>query len=121
MDKPTEFNWGRATAGLVAVAVGVLFLLRNYGVDLPFMYLHNWWALFIYLAALPSLGYALQRYRNAGKVDAGVLHSLLSGGVVITVATILLLDLSWEKLWPLFVICGGLFMMVRGGYRRRDS
>ena len=121
MDKPTEFFWGRATAGLVVIALGVLFLLRNYGVDLPLMGLHNWWAVFIYLGALPSLGYAAQRYRRVGRVDAGVVHSLLSAAVVIIVSTILLLDLSWEKLWPLFVITGGLWLVVGGGYRRRDG
>ena len=50
-----------------------------------------------------------------------MVHGLLSAGIVILVATILLLDLSWEKLWPLFVICGGLWLMVKGGYRRRDG
>jgi hypothetical protein len=109
--------WSRAAMGLVIIAVGVVFLLRNFGISLPFMQLHNWWALFILLGAVPSLGYAIQRYRSAGKVDGLVLHSLLSATAVIMVALFFLLDLSWELWWPLFVIYGGLWMLVKGGRR----
>jgi hypothetical protein len=109
--------WSRAAMGLVVIAVGVVFLLRNFGISLPFMQLHNWWALFILVGAVPSLGYALQRYRATGKVDQGVLHCLLSAVAVIMVALFFLLDLSWELWWPLFVIYGGLWMLVKG--RRR--
>ena len=108
--------------GLAAVAVGVVFLLRNFGIPLPFMQLHNWWALFILVGAVPSLGYAIQRYRTTGKVDQSVLHCLLSAAAVVMVALFFLLYLSWELWWPLFVIYGGLWMLVKGGRRQlRDG
>jgi hypothetical protein len=118
MEKTEHMYWSRAAMGLVVVAVGVVFLLRNFGIPLPFMQLHNWWALFILLGAVPSLGYAIQRYRAVGKVDGRVLHSLLSAAVVIMVALFFLLDLSWELWWPLFVIYGGLWMLVKDGRKR---
>ena len=39
------------------------------------------------------------------------------------VALFFLLDLSWELWWPLFVIYGGLWMLVKGGrrYARDDE
>ena len=113
--------WSRLAMGLVVVLVGVLFLLRNLGVSLPFMELHNWWALFILIAAAPSLAYAAQRYRSTGRVDQRVLHSLLSAAAVVMVALFFLLELPWERWWPLFVIYGGLWMLAGGGRRDRDA
>lgn len=120
--RPSHYYYSRAVTGLVVVIVGVLFLLRNFGVPLPFWGVHNWWALFILLGAVPPLSYALARLRQVGRVDAGVLHGFLSATVVVMVALIFLLDLSWERWWPLFVIYCGLWMMVRGERRwRRDG
>lgn len=120
MDRHEHMYWSRAATGLVVIVVGVLFLLRNLGISLPFMQLHNWWALFILLGAIPSLAYAVQRYRSVGQADYRVLHSLLTAAAVVMVAVLFLLDLSWERWWPLFVIYGGLWMFVRGG-RRGDA
>ena len=121
MEKPEHMYWNRAAMGLVVIAVGVVFLLQNFGISLPFMRLHNWWALFILLGAVPSLSYAIQRYRAVGKVDNRVLHSLLSAAVVVMVALFFLLELSWRQWWPLFVIYGGLWMLVKDGRKRMDS
>lgn len=121
MEKSEHMYWSRAAMGLVVIAVGVVFLLQNFGISLPFMRLHNWWALFILLGAVPSLGYALQRYRTVGKADGRVLHSLLSATAVVMVALFFLLELSWGLWWPLFVIYGGLWMLVKDGRRRIDS
>src|SRR5579863_1800073 len=70
--------WGGLASGLVVILVGVVFLLRNLGIPLPFIGLHNWWALFIVLGAVPLLVQAADSYRKAGKVDQAVLHSSLS-------------------------------------------
>ncbi|HEY1992343.1 MAG TPA: hypothetical protein VGH71_07755 [Gammaproteobacteria bacterium] len=47
--------WGGLIGGLVVILIGVVFLLRNLGVQLPFAGLHNGWALFIVLGAVPLL------------------------------------------------------------------
>ena len=106
--------WGGLGMGFVVIAVGVIFLLRNLGIDLPFLQFHNWWAVFILIGALGPLSYALQRWHELGRVDGLVLHSLLSALVILLVASFFLLDLSWERWWPLFVIYGGLWMLVKG-------
>lgn len=119
-DKTLQLGWSRVASGLVVVLVGVLFLLRNFGIRLPFMALHNWWALFILLGAVPSLAVAFQRFHRTSQVDRLVLHSLLSAAAVILVAIFFLLDLDWSLWWPLFVIYGGLWVLL-GGRRGRHA
>lgn len=121
MQKNEHMYWSRAGMGLVVIVVGVVFLLQNFGISLPFMQLHNWWALFILVGAVPSLAYAFQRYKSTGRADARVLHSLLSALAVIMVAVFFLLELSWELWWPLFVVYGGLWMLVKSGGDRPDA
>jgi len=116
MDTPeTKFShrhWSGVGLGLAVMAVGVIFLLRNFGLSLPFLDLHNWWALFILIGAVPSLAFATQRFRASGRFDAAVRHALLSALAVIMVALFFLLELDWGKWWPLFVIYGGLWLLV---------
>lgn len=67
----------------------------------------------ILIGALPSLSCAVERYRRVGRVDGKVLHSLLSALAVAMIALMFILQLSWAQWWPLFVIYGGLTMMLR--------
>ena len=124
MDTPERdrlhWHWGRLAVGLVVIAVGVVFLLRNLGYDLPFLRYHNWWALFILVGAVGPLTLAAERYRAIGRMDWVVLHSLLSAVAVILVASFFLLDLDWATWWPLFVIYGGFWMLLKGS-RRKDG
>lgn len=104
--------------GLVVIAVGVYFLLRNFGVELPFLYMHNWWALFILIAAIAPLTQAVQAWRDRGRFDATVARPGLTALIIVSVALMLLLDVRWDRWWPIFVIYGGLWMLVRD---RRDD
>jgi hypothetical protein len=70
------------------------------------------------VGAVPMLAQAADSYRKSGRVDQAVLHSLLSGLVVLLVAAFFLLDLEWDLWWPLFVIYGGLWVML--GSRKRS-
>jgi lipoprotein signal peptidase len=117
--KPACRNCGGLVAGLIVIAIGVLFLLDNFGISFGFMEYHNWWALFILIGAAGPLSYAVQRYRRQGRVDGAVLHSLVSAAAVVTVALMFLLDLSWNLWWPLFIIFGGLWMLANNW--KRDS
>ncbi|HEY3859230.1 MAG TPA: hypothetical protein VGM47_06425 [Gammaproteobacteria bacterium] len=110
--------WGGIAMGLVVVAVGLVFLLRNLGIPLPFVGLHNWWALFILVGAVPLLAQAAESYRKAGRVDQKTLHALLSAASILLVAAFFLLDLDWAVWWPLFVIYGGLRMLAGVGKKR---
>jgi hypothetical protein len=104
----------RVAPALLVIGVGVFFLLGNFGFDLPFQAFHNWWAWFILIAAISPLSQGLQRYRRVGTFDGAVLHSLLSAAASVMVALMFILDLSWARWWPMFVIYGGLYMLWRG-------
>jgi len=120
-DKAQQGWWGGLAGGLAVVLVGLVFLLRNLGIRLPFAGLHNWWALFILVGAVPLLVQAVASYRKAGQVTPAVLHALLSAAAVLLVATIFLMDLNLGTWWPLFVIYGGLWTMVGAGKRSKPA
>lgn len=105
--------WSGVAAGIFIVAVGVFFLFYNFGVRLPFMRAHNWWAFFILIGAVGPLGQAIAYYRVSRKVDSNVLHALTSAAAIVTVALMFLLDLRWDHWWPLFVIYGGFWTIFR--------
>jgi hypothetical protein len=110
-----KFNrryWASAGVGLAVIAVGVIFLLRNFGIGVPFLTYRNWWALFIFVGAVPSLTHAAQRFHTRGTIDAYVVRAALPSIAVIMVALIFLLELDWGKWWPLFVIYGGLWLLA---------
>lgn len=98
---------------LVVIAIGAFFLLGNLGVEWGFPYLQNWWAWLIMLGAVGPASMAMQRYRAQGAVDGEVLHYVLNAAIIVMVALIFLLQLSWGQWWPVFVIYGGLCMLVR--------
>ena len=106
-------NW---PLGLAVVAIGGLLLARNLGFELFFLDFHNWWAFFILLAAIGPLQQALSAYHKEG-FGAAAINSLVSAGAIIFVALIFLLDLSFYKWWPVFIMIGGLYMMTN---RHRD-
>ena len=115
----TVRHGSRIIPAVLVIAVGVLFLCVTLGVQLPFLNWANWWAWFILIGAAWPLSEAWERYRATGTMDGEVWHSLLHVLAIVMVATIFILDLSWAKWWPLFVIYGGLSMLVPGSRRRR--
>lgn len=115
----TEKHASRIIPAVSVIAVGVIFLCVTMGVQLPFLNWANWWAWFILIGTAWPLSEAWERYRAIGNVDGEVWHSLLHALAIVMVATIFILDLSWAKWWPLFVIYGGLSMLVPGSRRRR--
>lgn len=104
---------------LLVIAFGVFFLLGNLGINIPLFDNANWWAWFILIGAAWPLFDAVEHYRETGAIDGEVLHSLLTAAAVVMVALMFLLQLSWQQWWPVFVIYGGLCMLVRGSRRRR--
>lgn len=111
----------RVIPAVLVIAVGVIFLCITLGVPLPFLDWTNWWAWFILIGAAWPLSEAWERYRIAGTLDGEVWHSLLHALAVVMVAMVFILSLSWAKWWPLFVIYGGLSMLVPGSRRSRRA
>ena len=109
----------RILPALLVVAMGLVFLGANLGVRIPFLDWANWWAWFILAGAAWPLSEAWARYRAVGRLDVAVAHSLFNALGIVIVAGIFILDLSWATWWPVFVIYGGLCMLVRDPRRRR--
>lgn len=103
--------------GLAIVAVGLVFLGRNFGMVLPLP--DRWWAIFILLPAAGSLVTAARFFRLDGRFSSRVAGSATIGVLMLATALILFLDLDWGKAWPVLVIIVGLGIVTRG-YRRRD-
>lgn len=97
-----EGSW---MVGLVLIALGIAFFLERNGV---IVLVGNWWAIFIYLAALASFAAAWRSYRSRGSFGPAAGNGLTWGLVLTTVATIFLLDLAWSMWWPAIVIAVGV-------------
>jgi hypothetical protein len=102
--------------GLAIVAVGVVFLGRNFGFDLPLP--DRWWAITILLPAAGFLVSAARFFRMDGGYSSRVAGAATLGVLLLATALILFLDLDWGKAWPVMVIIVGLGVIARG-YRRR--
>lgn len=113
-----HYEW-RIFPAAAVIAIGVLFLLGNLGYRFNLLEYGNWWAWFILVAALAPLTRAYEVYRARGRIDGDVVHFLLAATAVTLVAVMFLLNLDWGVWWPLFVILGGLFTLVRRPYSRR--
>jgi len=104
---------GSWIGGAVLIALGILFLLQNAGLDIPF--LRNWWALFILFPAVSSLARAWQAYQSNGQRFTGHVQGTLTGGLALMLAAAtFLFGLSWSLIWPVFLILAGLGALIKG-------
>ena len=111
--KPAEpaSRYGAWIPGVVLIALGVIFLIQNYaGVQI-----NNWWALFILIPVFFTVerGYASLR---AGR-NAEALGQLMGGLVLVALIVIFLFDLEFGQLWPIFLIIGGITLLISRSWR----
>lgn len=110
---PTQVEEGRRRhrrddmpwlGGLILIVLGVIFLAGNFtGFQLT-----NWWALFILIPALGSLGTAWRLYQTHGRWTAASRGPLFGGLILLAVAAMFLFNLNWGRLWPVLLILAGL-------------
>lgn len=113
--KPVRPSQPRVWIGVVVVIIGGLLLANNLGYDLGLERLHNWWALLLFI---PSAGKLHEAWSNlqAGfhLGHASVREPLITAVAFILVAVIFLMGLSWMTWWPVFLILGGLSLLMSG-------
>jgi len=103
--------------GLILILIGAFFLLRNFGL-LTIPLFDNWWAIFILIPAVASLLNVWRVYRHGGRLNGEVIGSFIGSLVLFSVAMIFLLQLDWGDIWPIFLILGGLSILLRGTFQR---
>ena len=107
------FSGGSWIGGAILIALGIIFLLQNAGLDIPL--LRNWWALFILFPAVSSLARAWQAYQANGQRFTGrVSGSTIGGLALLLVSVTFLFGLSWSLIWPIFLILAGLGALIGG-------
>lgn len=97
--------------GLVMILLGCLFLLRNYGYPFP----DNWWAFCLLIPALPNLTRAWSLARRGSSREA--LRPLARAFFYSFLAAAFLLSWDWAQIWPVFLIAGGLAMILNNRSR----
>ena len=103
-------------ACVVVFLTVLLFRLLNFRNRIVLFEYHNCWAFVILTFALAPLILAYRHYRETGKWDANMVYYMTSAAAILTVGLIFLLHLRWDRWWPLFVIYGGCWMLVRRSY-----
>ena len=110
-------SWALA---VVLILVGVVFLIKNagwLGTDWDF---NNWWALFILIPAFGSFAKAEQSYVSAGRrFNPAAARSLMFGVLFVAITVVFLLELNWDKFWPVILIIIGLGLVL--GWRRGQT
>jgi len=104
-------RYGTWIPGIVLIGSGLIFLAENYlGQEI-----RNWWALFILIPVFFTLerGYASLR---AGR-NAEALGQLMGGLVLVALVVIFLFDLEFGQLWPIFLIIGGITLLISRSWR----
>lgn len=96
--------------GLILIIIGVVFLLQNLNVNIPFF--NNWWALFILIPAVSSFSNGMAEYRQAGALNERARGKLIAGFFLTVLAFALLIGINWSLFWPLILIAGGVSVLV---------
>ena len=103
--------------GIVFICLGIFFLLWNFDI---LEYFDNWWALFILIPALGSLGTAWSTYKRNGNVFTPKVRDEIFAGLLLSlVAAVFLFDLDWGKIWPGFLIIIGLEILLESVLKRK--
>lgn len=109
-EKSSEKQYGTPAwiGGAILIVIGLIFLLRN----LTGFSLDNWWALFILIPAATSFGRVVSIYQAEGRLTSSARRALIGGLILTFVCTVFLFELNFGRLWPVFLILGGIGMLL---------
>ena len=107
-----ERNGGGA---IVLIALGAFLLLQQQQI-IPNNF--NWWAIFI---IVPGLLWLYQAITQAGETRTSQSSKVVFSALIVLVGCIFLFniqvdilpDFPWASIWPLFLIIGGVALLLR--------
>jgi hypothetical protein len=109
----------RVWIGAVIVVIGGLLLANNLGYNIGLERLHNWWALLLLIPAIGKFHEAWMCLRAGFAIGhSAVREPLITGMACLLVSVIFLSGISWMTWWPLFVILGGLSLLLSSQHLR---
>jgi hypothetical protein len=100
-----SYGW---LVGVVLILLGLVFLVSN----LTGVSLGNWWALFILIPAVGAFARAWKAYREEGHFSGAMRGGLVGGVVLLLVTFVLFFNLDWGRIWPLFLVIGGISVLL---------
>jgi hypothetical protein len=106
---PGGDSGGRMIGALVLIGLGIVFLLMQNGVVMPNF---NWWSLFIFIPGIALLAKSVAAYRHFGYLTQQARAAITGGTITTFVGSIFLFNLDWGKVWPVFIIIPGIFMLL---------
>lgn len=111
-DKGGNERNGAVIGGVVLLLIGTYFLLQTMGVLRGINFPGNWWAFFILIPAIASGSQALQAYNRSGEVTEQVRNQGIFALIMFVVAGVFLFNLNWGNIWPIFLIIGGVAVLL---------
>ncbi len=107
-------SWGGLPiGGLIVIAIGVIFLLGNFGFHLP----PHWWAILLLVPAVGLLVTAIRFYRLDNTMGGRVMGPAIGGVVLLVMALAIFFGLNWGLFWPIVLIVVGAGIIARRGWR----
>lgn len=104
-DKRQHWPW---LGGAILILIGIILLVGQF----TDYHLNNWWALFILIPAVSAFANAWGEYNRHRRITKGVRGGIVSGIILTFLTLVFLLGLDFSRLWPVFLIVGGLSMLL---------
>ncbi len=111
----------RIALGVVVILIGALFLAHEHGYRIGFFGLDNWWALFILIPAIAMTVQVVLRVRRLGRFDAEAAGTSVGALATTLVAVLFLFELPFGKWWPLFIMLGGVAILISAVGKSRSE
>jgi hypothetical protein len=103
-----DYQHSGLLTGVVFVLAGALLLLSRF----TNFELNNWWALFILIPAVSTLGHAWHVYQKRGRLGQEGGGALTGGLIMLFVASVFLFGISWGMAWPFILVIIGISTIV---------